>query len=196
MSRKKDNKNSNIPKIISSLVYIVIGIIMIIFTEIVGNTISYLIGAGLTIYGLFSILTYFIKKEDNEYSQLIIGILSTAFGIFAIASPGTIIKIIPVTLGIIIIIDSLIELTHVFKLKAFGMNKWWINLIITAVLMIFGFTFIFFADLFGSFLVIILGIILALKGLLGFAHIALVGHYAKNYNKDSKMIDVEARDID
>lgn len=191
--RKKNKSGSNVT-IISSLAYLVLGFIMIFMPDTVGNTLSYILGIVLTVYGLFNIISYFLGKEENLYMELTVGIVATAFGIFTLLSPGIISKIIFVIFGIIIIIDSLMDVKNSIQLKALGMKKWWICLLVSVAVIILGLSTIFFADFFKDFLIFILGVIMIYEGVSGLVIIGLMSHYAKKFGNDKKMINAEAID--
>ena len=190
--RKERNTASFV--IISSLAYLVLGFIMLIFPTKISSVLCYTLGIVLTIYGLFNIITFFLKKEANMYLELIVGVIATAFGIFTLFSPTIIVEIIFVTIGIVIIIDSLMDIKHSFQLKALGMKHWWICLVVSIAIILLGLSTIFFPTFFGDFLIILLGIIMIYEGISGLSITGLISHYAKNFGKDKKMIEAEATD--
>ena len=196
MKNKENKKGMNGTNftIISSLSYLVLGFIMIFMPDTVGNTLSYLLGIVLTIYGLFNIITFFTTKEENKYMELIIGVIATGFGIFTLFTPGIIAKIIFVIFGIIIVLDSLMDVKNSFQLKALGMKKWWICLLVSIAIILLGLCTIFFSGFFRDFLIMIIGIIMIYEGISGLVIIALMSHYAKKFNKNKQIINVEATD--
>lgn len=200
---KKSTKKKNIfnkeksaasTAIIASLAYLVLGFIMMLFPKSISDVLCYTLGIVLTIYGLFNIISFFINKEFGLYFELIIGVLATAFGIFTLFSPSIIVNIIFVTIGIIIIIDSLMDIKHSFQLKALGMKYWWICTAVSVSVIILGLCTIFFPSFFGDFLIFLLGIIMIYEGVSGLSIIGLFSHYSKS-RKDNKMIDVDATDV-
>lgn len=198
MKNKENKKSMNGTNftIISSLSYLVLGFIMIFMPDTVGNTLSYVLGIVLTIYGLFNIISFFTNKEENKYLELIIGIVATAFGIFTLFSPGIIAKIIFVIFGIIIVLDSLMDVKNSFQLKALGMKKWWVCFLVSIAVIILGLCTIFLSGFFRDFLIIIIGIIMIYEGVSGLVIIGLMGHYAKKVNKNNQIITVDAVDRD
>ena len=198
MKNKENKKSMNGTNftIISSLSYLVLGFIMIFMPDTVGNTLSYVLGIVLTIYGLFNIISFFTNKEENKYLELIIGIIATAFGIFTLFSPGIIAKIIFVIFGIIIVLDSLMDVKNSFQLKALGMKKWWVCFLVSIAVIILGLCTIFLSGFFRDFLIIIIGIIMIYEGVSGLVIIGLMGHYAKKVYKNNQIITVDAVDRD
>ncbi len=192
-SEHKDRNTASFV-IISSLAYLVLGFIMIIFPTKISSVLCYTLGIVLTIYGLFNIISFFVNKEAKMYLELIVGIIATAFGIFTLFSPKIIVDIIFVAIGIVIILDSLMDIKHSFQLKALGMKRWWICLIVSVAIILLGLSTIFFPTFFGNFLIILLGIIMIYEGISGLSITGLISHYAKNFGNDKKMIEAEATD--
>lgn len=197
-TRKKNifnkEKSAASTAIIASLAYLVLGFIMMLFPSSISSVLCYTLGIVLTVYGLFNIISFFINKEYGLYFELIIGVLATAFGIFTLFSPRIIVDIIFVTIGIIIIIDSLMDIKHSFQLKALGMKYWWICTAVSVSVIILGLCTIFFPSFFGDFLIFLLGIIMIYEGISGLSIIGLFSYYSKE-RKDNKMIDVDATDV-
>lgn len=90
----------------------------------------------MTVYGLFNIISFFVDREGGMYFELVIGVISTGFGIFALFSPTSIAAIINIPIGIIIIVDSIMDMKHSLTLRSLGMRKWWIPFIIAIVMII------------------------------------------------------------
>lgn len=200
---KKSTKKKNIfnkeksaasTAVIASLAYLVLGFIMMLFPSSISNVLCYTLGIVLTVYGLFNIISFFINKEFGLYFELIVGVVATAFGIFTLFSPSIIVNIIFVTIGIIIIIDSLMDIKHSFQLKALGMKYWWICTAVSVSVIILGLCTIFFPSFFGDFLIFLLGIIMVYEGISGLSIVGLFSHYSKK-RKSGKMIDADATDI-
>ena len=198
-SAKKKNifnkeKSAASTAIIASLAYLVLGFIMMLFPKSISDVLCYTLGIVLTVYGLFNIISFFINKEFGLYLELIVGVIATAFGIFTLFTPSIIVDIIFVTIGIIIIIDSLMDIKHSFQLKALGMKYWWICTAVSVSVIILGLCTIFFPSFFGDFLIFLLGIIMIYEGISGLSIIGLFSHYSKSCKND-KMIDVDATDV-
>lgn len=179
----------------TSLAYIVLGIVTVVFPQKVLDVLCYALGGAMTVYGLFNIISFFVDREGGMYFELVIGVISTGFGIFALFSPTSIAAIINIPIGIIIIVDSIMDMKHSLTLRSLGMRKWWIPFIIAIVMIFFSLTTIFFTNIFGALLMIALGIALIYEGVSGFSLIILLGRYHKEYDRNQRMIDAEATDI-
>ena len=164
--------------LMTSLAYIVLGIVTVVFPQKVLDVLCYALGGAMTVYGLFNIISFFVDREGGMYFELVIGVISTGFGIFALFSPTSI--------GIIIIVDSIMDMKHSLTLRSLGMRKWWIPFIIAIVMIIFSLTTIFFTNIFGALLMIALGIALIYEGVSGFLLIILLSRYHKEYDRNQK----------
>lgn len=193
---KSHKKGAATAVLISSLAYIVLGVIMLIFPDKVSNFLCYALGFSLTVYGLFNIISFFLSREAELYLELVIGIIATAFGIFTIVSPQTIKSIIFIAIGVVIIIDSCMDVKKAVQLKAFGMKKWWVCLAASAAIVLLGAATIIFPTFFGDFLIVLLGILLIYEGVSGLVIMGLIAHFVKLTDKNKKMIDTTASDTE
>ena len=124
MSEHKKKKNPAATMMMTSLAYIVLGIVTVVFPQKVLDVLCYALGGAMTVYGLFNIISFFVDREGGMYFELVIGVISTGFGIFALFSPTSIAAIINIPIGIIIIVDSIMDMKHSLTLRSLGMRKW------------------------------------------------------------------------
>ena len=136
MSEHKKKKNPAATMMMTSLAYIVLGIVTVVFPQKVLDVLCYALGGAMTVYGLFNIISFFVDREGGMYFELVIGVISTGFGIFALFSPTSIAAIINIPIGIIIIVDSIMDMKHSLTLRSLGMRKWWIPFIIGQYLIV------------------------------------------------------------
>ena len=94
MSEHKKKKNPAATMMMTSLAYIVLGIVTVVFPQKVLDVLCYALGGAMTVYGLFNIISFFVDREGGMYFELVIGVISTGFGIFALFSPTSIAAII------------------------------------------------------------------------------------------------------
>ncbi len=191
---KQKEQRASTTVIISSLAYLVLGFIMVIYPQAVGNALCYILGSALTVYGLFNIISFFRSKEYNMYFEMVVGVIATAFGIFSLISPQLIVKMIFSIIGIVIIIDSIIDIKHSFLLKSLGMKNWWICFAVSAAVIILGGFTILFPEFFGDFILILLGTVLIYEGISGLTIALLISRYTKENNK--RIIDAKFTDVD
>ena len=192
MSKSKNKKHGKAisTAIISALAYIVLGFVMIFYPDKVSIALCYTLGGALTVYGLFNLITYFTSKQAFFGFEMIVGIAATAFGVFFLISPQSILGMIFAIIGIFIIVDSTIDIKRSFQLKSLGVKYWWISFVVSALIIIFAITTIIFPGFFADIIMIILGIALVYEGISGLTLIATIGHYAKKISNESQMINI------
>lgn len=192
MSRNSRTKRSKAisTAIISSLAYIVLGFVMIFYPDKVSIALCYTLGGALTVYGLFNLITYFTTRQASFGFEMIVGIAATAFGVFFLISPQSILGMIAAIIGILIIVDSAIDIKRAFQLKALGLKYWWISFLVSVLIIIFAIMTIIFPTFFADIIMIILGIALVYEGISGLTLIATIGHFAKKISNDAKIINI------
>lgn len=98
--------------ILTSIVYIVIGIMLILYPDISANVISYIIGIGLCVFGVVHLAAYFMTnvRDTLNNNSFTLGLMAVVFGIAVIVKKDLIADLIPIILGLIIITSGLMKL--------------------------------------------------------------------------------------
>lgn len=129
-----------------SVIYLILGIVMVISPVFVSNFICYFIGALLVVGGCFGIFSY-IQNGGSGFLvrvTLLISILFAALGIYILINPETFVSIIPIIVGIMLMLESLDKIGTVFKAKKNGYEKWLQVLIAPIIIFILGLVLIVF----------------------------------------------------
>lgn len=97
----KEVKWSNI---LISIIYIVIGILLIAFPKVSGDVITSIIGIGFLALGAVAVINYFlIPVKDAFYrNDFVYGVIAIVFGLIIITKQNLIADLIPVILGLVI----------------------------------------------------------------------------------------------
>ena len=74
--------------------------------------------------------------------DLVYGLIFIAFGGFMLIAPKVIITALPIILGIVIIVDSIIRLQFAFNLKRL-LHKWQIHLYLALITAVLGILLVF-----------------------------------------------------
>lgn len=131
--------------IITAIVYIVVGLLLVIWPDQARQIIIYALGAATLLYGVYRIVDYFIQKEHLEGVQIgvALGIACIVTGLFLLIKANIVVAILAAVIGIAIITDSILRLQIALNLRSFG-GKNWIVLGITAlVMLVFGILLLF-----------------------------------------------------
>jgi len=67
MELVKDFKKATI---ITSTIYIILGIVMIFNPKVVSNFVCYILGAIILLYGMIQIISFFVKNEEKKWARV------------------------------------------------------------------------------------------------------------------------------
>ena len=177
------NPNSKEVRIMA-LVYILAGILLFILNNDFLMIAVRIFGVILSAIGGTLLYTYFGKRLSVDASPLFAGLPSVLIGILMIASPESIISILPILAGILLIINSIIQLQKAFLLRDYGFDNWKITAGIAVFALIVG-VILWLRPLQSvAFILQIIGCALIFEGgmLFGFDH--TVRKYKKRFEKE------------
>ena len=137
---KKILKKTGWISILESIIFIILGAVMVWEPEGTIKTISYIIGGIFIAIGVFKIFSYFASKGQNDFynNDLIYGLMACVLGIVAIVCSTTISSVLRVIMGIWIIYSSFIRINLSIKLKKFTSKIWIYSLVLAIVMFICG----------------------------------------------------------
>ena len=122
-----------------SIIYIVIGLIMLLNPKFICDAVNYIIGALVMLYGIVYLISLYQKREYellNKFNFLA-GVMCISFGIFLILNSSVLMSLIPFCSGVIIFIDSVYQIRNSINLKQMENKYWWINLVVGISFLIF-----------------------------------------------------------
>lgn len=127
--------------IISSVLYVLTGVLMILWPDIMADNICKLTGIVAIVIGLMQILSYVrnnpVKSETYSYS-LVIGLAAVLIGIFLYARVDAIKEFIPFILGLFVTISGFMKLQNAIDLIRSKYAGWELVFIIALVNVAFG----------------------------------------------------------
>lgn len=147
--------------------YVVFGIILIMYPDVTGTILCSALGICACIYGVIKIIAYLLGREHSGFFRidLIIGVVFTSLGVFALLQPVVVLSILPVMMGIVIFLDGITKLQRSLTLHKMGYSHWWIILILAIVTACLGLFLIFKPFEVAEMMIIFLGISFILDGL-------------------------------
>lgn len=134
-------KKTGIISIIESLVFIVLGAILVWKADFALKVISYVLGFSLIITGGVKIIRCIRANKDyfEFYNyELIYGLMAIVIGIITIYYSSAIETILRVIIGIWIIYSSFIKLSLSLKIKTIGQKAWIYSLILAIIMFVCG----------------------------------------------------------
>lgn len=134
-------RKTGLTNIITSLVFAVIGILLINKAHIAMQIISYILGAIFILGGLQKIISYYIKKGKYNFDWNIdytYGIIAIIIGIVTIFYSSELETVLRIIIDVWIIYSALLRLTLAQKLKNIDSRSWLISVIIALIMLVFG----------------------------------------------------------
>ena len=155
-------KEIKISFVLTAVVDLILGVILLFAPEHVTDVLVMLISAGITIYGVFNILSFIFSRGMTAYSfELLIGICATAFGVFSFISPSFLPSVLFIVFGLMIIVSSISGIKRALTLKSY--DRWYFMLISAIVTLVLAISIVAFPNLYGNMLIMAIGIVMILE---------------------------------
>lgn len=162
-------------QLVSAIVSIIFGIVLIAYRGNAVATIIRILGYLLFVGAVVYIIAYFVGKDGiRNPSQLASGILCALFGIICVATPGWLVSLFPVVLGIVLIISSIFNLSVLLS-SPFHTGIGGLSLVLSILTLIFGILAI--VDPWGTanILILFIGLTYLINGIGDLVAISLIG---------------------
>lgn len=119
-------KKTGIVSIIESIVFIILGAVLIWKADLAVKVISYVLGIIFMATGIAKIIKYFTMNSNLEFYnyELIYGLMAIVIGIITIYYSSTIEAILRVIIGIWIIYSSFVKLSLSLEMKKIEVSAW------------------------------------------------------------------------
>jgi uncharacterized membrane protein HdeD (DUF308 family) len=133
-------KKSGLISILESVIFAILGCILICKPEETVKFVSYVLGIIFIGIGIYKIINYHSAKGRYDFYNydLIYGIMAVIIGIVTIVYSSAIGAIFRIIIGIWIIYSSFIRMSLSVKLKNLNLNIWSYSLILAIVMLICG----------------------------------------------------------
>ncbi len=118
--------------LVTSLMCILIGLVFVIWPEMVANAANYILGGIILIVGIIYLAMSFWSKQRNFLTGfgIIFSVVLIVIGVFMLLKPEFVLSLFPMIVGGIIIIHGIIDLKRSIELASLKYKLWWIALII------------------------------------------------------------------
>lgn len=133
----QDMKQNNI---INAVIMVILGLVLVIWPQILGIMLCYLLGGALILMGIIQLVSFLRGERLGFYNKfnMLMGIVLVLLGIWICTQPRIVLSIIPVVVGIIVLIHGLMDIQYTLDIKRTGNTKWWIALIAAIITFVFG----------------------------------------------------------
>ena len=165
---------------IISIIYIVAGILLCFFNISIIMIGCRVIGLVLALVGAYFLYYYFVKRTNTNASPFFVGLPSLLIGLFMLISPESVISMLPIVIGIVFIISSILSMQKAFMLKDMGIPAWKVSLVGDIITLILGIALFFNPLQSLSYFLQVLGVFLIVDGIFLFWNDHMI---RKNMNK-------------
>lgn len=147
---------------------IVVGLVLLVFPQVALSVMCKIIGIFLIVYGIVKLTGYFSKDIFQLAYQFDfgLGIVSLILGTIMLVKTGRIIDILSVVVGIFIIVDAALRIQTAVEAKKFGLEKWWLILIMSLAVAVLGVLLMALPYQTTGFVVRLIGLNLILDGVM------------------------------
>lgn len=188
-------KNLSVSFVLLSILYVVLGLVLLIWPVTVMDVLCYLTGGILLLYGVFAIVG-FCRAEARtagSFLTLLLGIVAAAVGAVLLLQPALFQSILTIILGIYILIDGLLNLMRALELRRMEHGGWTIYLVLSLITVVLGLVVVFRPMLAGTTLVQLIGASLVYSGAADLWTLFQLSRWTKAYRK-THPVDVDPLD--
>lgn len=124
----------------ASLVYVLLGLVLLLFPDLTTSLICTAVGLLLLAYGAVAVISFF-AGSNGGYSfqfELVVGIFAAILGGLFLFKPHMLLSILPVIFGLYILVDGLTNLKRGLDMRSYGYAGWTTTLVMSVVSMVLG----------------------------------------------------------
>lgn len=138
-------KRAGIISIITSIIFAILGFIMIKNPEGTINVISKVIGLTILLIGIEKIISYLLFNGNGDLFNydLIYGIIAIIIGVLIMVYSSVFANIVGIVIGIWIAYEAAIKMLLSLKLKNVGVSSWLVMLALSAITLLAGVFIVF-----------------------------------------------------
>lgn len=184
--------------IVSGVIYIVLGIILLLFPDTSMDIICYIGGGAAIAVGIFFALSYFFRNIEEDYyrDDLVIGVIAIMVGCVMVFQTQKVQELIPMFFGVFVAVSGCRSIQDCVDMKRMGGSKWWLLLIIGLVNLAIG--LLLFFNPFGTIqvLLMVIGIGLMFSGITDIIITIVLTNKYREFMKEKGPIESTGRFTD
>jgi uncharacterized membrane protein HdeD (DUF308 family) len=151
--------------VIQGIVFLLLGILFVIFPEGILKGISIYLGIAMLVPGVVMIVTPLARREGPANPALLTeGVLLTLFGLLFIFKPEIVGKLLALFVGIWMIAAGIMQVAGSAAKKSMGWSYWWVQFLAGLLLLVAGLVILFNAFQVSVALMIWFGVIMIIFG--------------------------------
>ena len=161
-------KTAKIGYIVMSVLFCVLGVVLLFTPGVSALWIGRLLGIGLILFGAIKLVGYFSRDLFRLAFQydLAFGLLLMVLGIVTLSHPGDALSFLCVMFGIPVLADGLFKIQIAVDARRFGIPQWWLVLVLAVLTGVIGLLLVLRPTEGAQALVMLMGVSLLLDGAL------------------------------
>lgn len=194
---KKLLKQMKWETLLTSLLYIVLGIVALLIPDTMVKTLGYLIGILSILAGAVSMIGYLLREAHQNYyrNDFGYGLMGIAVGILFLYKVEWIISLVPAILGVLVVASGCRKLQDVIDMKRMGYGNWVLMLVLAAVNVVFGAALIMNAFETALLLLQLVGAGLIFSGVTDCVTCLYLAGKVKRYFDDLEAVDSSYKEV-
>ena len=180
---------------LSALICVILGIVLLVWPGQSTQVVCMILGIVLGGFGIIQIILYLATQEKTmvSHSMMMLGIVLAVIGGWIVLKPDTIIKAIPMIVGILIVIHGLHNAVQAVDLKKMQYDNWWVALLLSLLTIALGVVLICNPFTVVDTVVRLIGAFLIYDGL---SDMWILSRVFKTKKNKEKIIDTDAVIVD
>ena len=180
---------------LSAVICVILGIVLLVWPGQSTQVVCMVLGIVLGGFGLIQIILYLATKEKTmvSHSMMMLGVVLAVIGGWIVLKPETIIKAVPMIVGIFIVIHGFHNAVQAIDLKKMQYDNWWVALLLSLLTVALGVVLICNPFTIVDTVVRIIGAFLVYDGL---SDMWILSRVFKTKKNRDKIIDTDAVIVD
>ena len=180
---------------LSAVICVILGIVLLVWPGQSTQVVCMVLGIVLGGFGLIQIILYLATKEKTmiSHSMMMLGVVLAVIGGWIALKPETIIKAVPMIVGILIVIHGFHNAVQAIDLKKMQYDNWWVALLLSLLTVALGVVLICNPFTIVDTVVRIIGAFLVYDGL---SDMWILSRVFKTKQNREKIIDTDAVIVD
>ena len=164
-------------KLLSSIIFLILGVLLLIAPTAMMETFVRIIGGVLLLGALIRLIAYFVTKKENRVPlSLVLGVAAGLIGVFFVVAPGVVTGVLAYIFGAILILNSLLDLVIAVRLPSGKL----VGVLLSLLGLALGVLVIVNPDAFAAFITRFIGATLIYESIVGIVTSILARRTAKS----------------
>ena len=185
-------------KVITSLIFIILGVVLLIWPNTALDVVCRIVGAGLLVGGVAAVVMFLVSRDRNFVSvaALTAGVIIAVIGLWLFMNPKFLVALVPTIMGIIIMISGVVNLGETITIHREHGDGTLASFILAVLTIALGLLIFFNPFHTAALLVRVLAIVMIFNGISDLWIISKITGTIKDVEQDLKAVDTEGEFVD